>query len=76
MPPRPCCQYLALRSVAHEPLRDPFGWNVAVRAGESVMSIPQRRDRHHTHTGNVPSHHRHVSARNSQRLMLHYAPGG
>ena len=44
----------ALRSVAHEPMEEPRGSHVAVRAGECVMAITQKRDSHHAHTGSVP----------------------
>ena len=51
-----------------------IGCHVVVRAGENVTYAPTKGGIHHAHTGIVPGHHRHVTARHSHRLMLHCSP--
>jgi hypothetical protein len=70
--PRPSCP----RSVPLHMSRwkSLIGCHVVVRAGENVTYAPHKRDIHRVHTGNVLKHHRHVTARHSHRLMLHYSP--
>ena len=55
------------RSVAHEMPREPY----RLKCGGSHR---REHDGHHAHIDDVPGHHRHVSARHTRHLMLHYAP--
>ena len=51
-----------------------IGCHVVVRARENVTTAMQAYDGYHVHTGSVPGHHHHETARHIPRLMLHYSP--
>ena len=57
----------SLLSVAHELMEEPN----RLSCGGSCR---REHDCHHAHIDNVQEHHRHVTARHSHRLMLHYSP--
>ncbi len=64
----------ALRSVAHEPWREPCRLSCGGSHRREHDCHHACFDNGHAHIDDVPGHHRHVTARHSTRLMLHCTP--